>query len=113
MFLSKIWVFLLAVFAGAAAAVTLSLPNVAVRELERSEAQRLDRTEHAAELLLKVNARVAIDAASQLASDAGIIDRLEAARGQLDEGAHRALLERLRFFNQSLKADLLVVTDAH
>src|SRR6185436_15731556 len=101
MYLSKLLAFLITIAAVLAIAVATLTPRPAVRELARSEALRLDRAQHSAELLLKLNARVWIDTAAQVAADATIVENLEAlrsAKSSIPEvEVHKNVQERLRF----------------
>ena len=84
------------------------------RDLERETGARLERAQHSASLLLKVNARKWIDTAAQVATDAVLVEALEqATKGPADLGlVHKTVQERLRYFNDKMKVDLVWATDA-
>ncbi|HJZ85999.1 MAG TPA: MXAN_5187 C-terminal domain-containing protein [Polyangia bacterium] len=114
MYLTKVWLFVLSFALAGALALALLVPRPAVRELEREESLRLGHVQHAAQLLLKVDARAKMDYASHLAADAFLAGALEeTARGASDRALHQTALERLRVFNERLKLAFLVVLDTH
>jgi hypothetical protein len=115
MFWSKSWFFLVALAGALAATLALLAPRPLQRDLEQQTGARLERAQHAASLLLKVNARKWIDMAAQVATDAVLIEALEqATKGPADLGlVHKTVQERLRYFNEKLKVDLLMATDGH
>ena len=65
-------------------------------------------------MLLRVNARNWIDTSSQVASDAVLVESLDqATRGPADLAlVHKTVQDRLRYFNDSMKVDLVLATDA-
>jgi hypothetical protein len=79
MFLSKIWVFLLAIAAALAFGVALVVPRPAAREIAKSYAENLDRGQHNADLMLRLEARDWIDAVAKMAWDTTLVDVLEQA----------------------------------
>src|SRR5437588_3541865 len=111
---SRLWLFLISL--GCALATTLALlaPRPIQRDLERETGARLERAQHSASLLLKVNARKWMDTAAQVATDAVLVEALEqATRGPADLGlVHKTVQERLRYFNDKMKVDLVVACDA-
>ena len=114
MFWSKTW-FLLIAFVGALAiAVALLAARPLQRDLEHETGARLERAQHSASLLLKVNARKWIDTAAQVSTDAVLVESLEqATKGPADLGlVHKTVQERLRYFNDKMKVDLVWATDA-
>ena len=103
MFWSKTWFLLVALVGALAVAVALS-GGAAARSAtsSRRPGARLERAQHSASLLLKVNARKWIDTAAQVATDAVLVESLEQAtkgpgrsrpRAQDGSGA-AALLQR-------------------
>ena len=114
MFWSKTWFFLIALVGALAVAVALLAARPMQRDLERETGARLERAQHSASLLLKVNARKWIDTAAQVATDAVLVEALEqATKGPADLGlVHKTVQERLRYFNDKMKVDLVWATDA-
>jgi hypothetical protein len=114
MFWSKTWFLLIALVAALAMAVALLAARPLQRDLEHETGARLERAQHSASLLLKVNARKWIDTAAQVATDAVLVESLEqATKGPADLGlVHRTVQERLKYFNDKMKVDLVMATDA-
>ncbi len=114
MFWSKTWFLLVALVGGLAIAVALLAARPLQRDLEQETGARLERAQHSASLLLKVNARKWIDTAAQVATDAVLVESLEqATKGPADLGlVHKTVQERLRYFNDKMKVDLVWATDA-
>ncbi|HEX8954252.1 MAG TPA: hypothetical protein VF945_20500, partial [Polyangia bacterium] len=114
MFWSKTWFLLVALVGGLAIAVALLTARPLQRDLEHETGARLERAQHSASLLLKVNARKWIDTAAQVATDAVLVESLEqATKGPADLGlVHKTVQERLRYFNDKMKVDLVWATDA-
>jgi hypothetical protein len=110
----RFWLFLLTLAAGCAVAFALLAPRGVSEELDRETDTRLERTHHAASLLLRVNARKWIDTSAQVASDAVLVEALaEATRGPTDLAAvHQNVQQRLKYFNDRMKVDLVAATDA-
>ncbi len=113
MYLSKITAFLVTLAALGAVSLAVLELRPGARALDASERARLDGAQHAAELLLKLNAREWIDAAARLAGDATLMEQLDGvAQKRVGEAeAHKTLLERLRFFNMKLKATQVIALD--
>jgi hypothetical protein len=85
MFWSKLWLLLVTLVAGLAVALLMLLPSVLGKDLERETGARLERAQHAASLLLKVNARKWMDTSAQVATDPVLVEALEqATRGPAD-----------------------------
>ena len=114
MFWSKTWFLLVALVGALAVAVALLAARPLQRDLEHETGARLERAQHSASLLLKVNARKWIDTAAQVATDAVLVEALEqATKGPADLGlVHKTVQERLRYFNDKMKVDLVWATDA-
>jgi hypothetical protein len=114
MFWSKTWFLLVALVGALAIAVALLSARPLQRDLEHETGARLERAQHSASLLLKVNARKWIDTAAQVATDAVLVEALEqATKGPADLGlVHKTVQERLRYFNDKMKVDLVWATDA-
>lgn len=114
MFWSKTWFLLIALVGALAIAVAILAARPLQRDLERETGARLERAQHSASLLLKVNARKWIDTAAQVATDAVLVEALEqATKGPADLGlVHKTVQERLRYFNEKMKVDLVWATDA-
>jgi hypothetical protein len=113
-FWSKLWLFLVTLAGCLAVAVAMLAPRSLQRDVERESAARLERAQHDASLLLKVNARKWMDTAAQVATDAVLVEALEqATRGPADLGlVHKTVQERLRYFNDKMKVDLVIACDA-
>jgi hypothetical protein len=79
MIVSRIWVVVLAVAAVTGLAIARLVPNPAAREITRTYAENLDRGQHNAELILRLEARDWIDAVAKMAWDGTVIDLLEQA----------------------------------
>jgi hypothetical protein len=114
MFWSKTWFLLVALVGALAIAVAMLATRPLQRDLEHETGARLERAQHSASLLLKVNARKWIDTAAQVATDAVLVEALEqATKGPADLGlVHKTVQERLRYFNDKMKVDLVWATDA-
>ena len=114
MFWSRTWFLLIALVGALAVAVALLTARPMQRDLEHETGARLERAQHSASLLLKVNARKWIDTAAQVATDAVLVEALEqATKGPADLGlVHKTVQERLRYFNDKMKVDLVWATDA-
>jgi hypothetical protein len=114
MFWSKTWFLLVALVGALAIAVAFLAARPLQRDLEHETGARLERAQHSASLLLKVNARKWIDTAAQVATDAVLVEALEqATKGPADLGlVHKTVQERLRYFNDKMKVDLVWATDA-
>ncbi|MDB4970504.1 MAG: hypothetical protein JWN44_6193 [Myxococcales bacterium] len=114
MFWSKTWFLLIALAGALAVAVALLAARPLQHDLERETGARLERAQHSASLLLKVNARKWIDTAAQVSTDAVLAEALEqATKGPADLGlVHKTVQERLRYFNEKMKVDLVWATDA-
>jgi hypothetical protein len=98
MFLSKIWLILIALVCAVAGTFALVAPRPAVQKLAALEGQRLDRAEYAAEQMFKVDAHKWIDRVSKLGRDAILSESLDAASRGSGEYAviHRTIQERFR-----------------
>jgi hypothetical protein len=111
---SKIWFSLVAAAGALAVALAFLAPQPIVRDLEGEMGARLERAQHSASLLLRLNARKWIDSAAQVATDAVLVESLEqATKGAADLGlVHKTVQERLHYFSERMKVDLVVATDA-
>jgi len=114
MSLVRLWLFLVTLIAGIAAAVAMLAPREVADDLDTEMNTRLERTHHAASLLLRVNARKWIDTSAQVASDAVLVESLDqATRGPADLTlVHKTVQDRLKYFNERMKVDLVIATDA-
>ncbi len=112
--LLRFWIFLVTIALGIAVAALLLLPRMLGDEIEHEIDARLERTQHAATLLLRVNARNWIDTSAQVASDAVLGESLDqATKGPSDLAlVHKTVQDRLHYFNESMKVDLVLATDA-
>src|SRR5258706_1397722 len=113
MFLSKIWLFLLAVFAAAVAMLLILQPRPMQAELDAQVEARLQGADRGAAMLLKIHARKWLDAAAQVSSDAQLYEALDqATRGGSNlQLVHKTAQARLRYFNQEWKTDQLIAVD--
>ena len=118
MFFSKIWFVLLAVLAALACGVALVSSKPAVREVNQAKAESLDRIQHNADLLLRLQARDWIDAAAGMSRDRVLVESLERAsdrKGDL-KVLNQKVSGRLLSLTSGLKAqrrpELMIVTDA-
>ena len=111
----RVWLVLLTFALVGAAGLLVCLPHSLVDEIDRDAQTHLDHSRRAASLLLRLSARKRIDTAALLASDAVLMESLdEATRGPPDlQTVHRTVQERLKAFNEKLKAELVLATDAH
>jgi hypothetical protein len=111
----RLWIFLLTLAAGIAAALMIIAPRGISEDLDHETDLRLERTHHAASLLLRVNARKWIDTSAQVASDVNLIESLDqATKGPVDLAmVHASVQQRLKYFNDRMKVDLVAATDAH
>jgi hypothetical protein len=106
MFLSKIWFILVTIAGGVALTVALTAPRPMVQKLQDLEGQRLDRTQYAAEQMLKIESHRWIDRVATLGRDAVIADALDAAtRGSGDLALqHRTVQARFNALLPDLAA---------
>jgi len=107
MFFSKIWYIVVAVAAALAFGGALVVPKPAMREISKAAALGLDRTQHNAELLLRLGARDWIDAVAGLSADRKLVEVLELAndrRGDVAQLKARGT-ERLLTLTGKLPAD--------
>jgi hypothetical protein len=113
MFLSKIWFFLVAVFAVLAATLLILQPRPMQGELDAQVEARLQGADRGAGMLLKIHARKWLDAAAQVSSDAQLYEALDqATRGGANlDLVHKTAQARLRYFNQEWKTDQLIAVD--
>lgn len=111
----RVWLLLVTVALIGATALVVCLPRSLVDEIDRDSQAHLEHSRRAATLLLRLSARKRIDTAALLASDAVLMESLdEATRGPPDlQTVHRTVQERLKVFNEKLKAELVLATDAH
>ncbi len=112
--LLRVWLVLLALVCGLGIALAMLAPRGVGEELDHELDNRLERTQNAAALLLRVNARKWIDTSARIASDAVLAESLDqATRGPADlQLVHKTVQDRLRSFNEQMKVDLLLSTDA-
>jgi len=105
---------LIALVGALAIAVAILAARPLQHDLQHETGARLERAQHSASLLLKVNARKWIDTAAQVATDAVLVEALEqATKGPADLGlVHKTVQERLRYFNEKMKVDLVWASDA-
>ncbi len=117
MLVSKIWLVLLALAAAAGFATALVVPKPAHREIARAYAEHLDRGQHNAELILRLEARYWIDAVAKMAWDGQVVETLEQAsnrRGELrtHQGKLQGrLLSLVGRFKAELRPQLLIAVD--
>ncbi len=112
---SKLWFFLLAVFAAVVTALLLFQPRPMQSELDAQVEARLLGAERGAQMLIKIHARKWLDAAAQVSSDAQLYEALDQATrggGNLDL-VHKSAQARLRYFNQEWKTDGVIAVDGH
>lgn len=114
MFGAKTWLLVLALAFGLVAAAVRLTARPLQRALEQEKSARLELAQYTASLLLRLNARKWIDTASQVAADAVLIESLEQATdGPADLGrVHRTAQDRIKYFNDKMKVDLVMATDA-
>ncbi len=79
MIFSKVWMFLLALALAAAFGVAFMAPKPAAREATKYYAENLDRAQHSAQLMLRVEARKWVDIAAKVAVDRTLIENMEKA----------------------------------
>jgi hypothetical protein len=119
MWLSRTWVVLLAVVAAALLAAALTAPGPGSRDMVKAHGYKLDLIQHNAQLLLKLDARHAIDAAASLVRDARIVDALAQAGvarqrdlKALQAKANAAMLDLLSHFGDEDRPELFIVVDS-
>lgn len=116
MWISRIWLVLLALVAAVCAALAILVRGVSAQDLKESQIERLHHAQDNAHLLLKVNIRSWIDEAEKLSRDTALADAAQAyAKASSEEetaaaGQNAATL--LEPINTKIKADLLVLVDA-
>ncbi|MBS1124873.1 MAG: hypothetical protein H6Q90_7101, partial [Deltaproteobacteria bacterium] len=93
MFLSKIWLFLVALAAAVALTIALVLPQPSSRALAKEEQQRLIVACTVVDVLLGDDARNRVDLASSFARTPEIVTALEQASGvdRVDEARMKAV----------------------
>lgn len=117
MWFSRVWVVLLAAALALAFAVLLVLPRPAARQLFNAHAYKLDLVQHNAHLLLKLDAREAIDRAVALSRDPRLIETLELAStkqrpaDQLQAKALATLNELLAPLQAESRPGLVILVD--
>jgi hypothetical protein len=118
MFFSKIWFVLLAVLAAMACGVALVVSKPALREVNRAEAEGLDRIQHNTELILRLQARDWIDAAASLSRDRVLVETLEQASDtragdftHLKGKAERRLRSLTKGLNDERRPELMIAVD--
>jgi hypothetical protein len=117
MFFSRAWLVLLGLAATAAFGVALLLPKPAAREISRAEAAGLDRAQHNAQMMLRLEARDWIDTAAKMSRDSAIVEALDQATSGIgDPAEHKARVEaRLLALVGSLRPEarpeLLIAVD--
>jgi hypothetical protein len=112
LYLTKIWIFAICVAAAGVFGVTLLVSRSAKSGIEHEERTRVGNLQQAAQLLLKLDARVKMDHAALLAGDSVLAGALEEVqKGSTDRALHQTVLERLRVFNQQLKLNFLCALD--
>ena len=79
MLFSKVWMFLLAVALAVAFGTAFLAPRPASREATRYYAENLDRSQHSAQLMLRIEARKWMDIATKVAMDRTLIEGMEQA----------------------------------
>ena len=79
MIFSKVWMFLLALALAAAFGIAFMAPKPAAREATKYYAENLDRAQHSAQLMLRVEARKWIDIAAKVSVDRTLIENMEKA----------------------------------
>ncbi|MBK8482469.1 MAG: hypothetical protein IPL40_15110, partial [Proteobacteria bacterium] len=119
MWFSRVWVVLLAAAVALAFALLLVLPRPAARQLFSAHAYKLDLVQHNAHLLLKLDAREAIDRALALSRDPRLIDTMELANAkqrdpeQLRARALSTIGELLAPLRPEHRPGLVIVVDEH
>lgn len=117
MWFSRVWVVLLAAVVALAFAVLLVLPRPAARQLFNAHAYKLDLVQHNAHLLLKVEAREAIDRAVALSRDPRLVETLELAStkqrppDQLQAKALATISELLAPLQPESRPGLIILVD--
>jgi hypothetical protein len=118
MFFSKIWFVLLAVLAALACGVALVSSKPAVREVNQAKAESLDRIQHNADLLLRLQARDWIDAAAGMSRDRVLVESLERASDRkgdlklLKQKVNGRLLSLTSGLKAQRRPELMIVTDS-
>ncbi len=113
----RVWLVLLTLVCGLGIALAMLAPRGVGEQLDVELDNRLERSQYAAALLLRVNARKWIDTSGRIASDAVLAESLDqATRGPADlQLVHKTVQDRLRSFAEQMeqmKVDLLLSTDA-
>ncbi|MCA9667717.1 MAG: hypothetical protein KC503_19090 [Myxococcales bacterium] len=118
MWFTRVWIVLLAAAAGLALGIASVVSGPAGRDLTAIAMRGLDRMQHNAELLLRIQARDWIDTVSTLASDATVVSVLERASdgakevGKLRDRASSRLLTLLGQLKAEDRPKLVIAVDA-
>lgn len=115
MFWSRLWLLLVTLAGGLLVLLGVIGARAARTELDHQAGLRLERAQHAASLLLRVNARKWMDTVAQLSTDAVLAESLEqASKGAADpQLVHKTVQERLRYFSETMRnVDLVLAVDA-
>lgn len=118
MLFSKIWMALLAVAATAALALAFVAPKPLSRMAVQASAHELDRAQHVAELMLRLEARDWIDTAAKMARDRQVAALLEEVNNAPDQAARikakleARLLDLSAMLPPAVRPELMIATDA-
>ncbi|MCS6915441.1 MAG: MXAN_5187 family protein [Myxococcales bacterium] len=113
MLLTRLWLFVLTLVGGLLLLAVLLSPAQVRRSVAGSVQSRLDLAQQSATLLLANSARLWMDTAAQLASDAALAASLEEnLRGQAEpELLHRTLQQHIRKAAEALRLSFVLLTD--
>lgn len=94
MLFTKTWIVLLSLAAALALGMALVTPGPATRDLTQKVVENLDRAQHNAEMMLRLEARDWIDTAAKMARDKVLVEILSGASDRTgDMNTHKAKLQ--------------------
>ena len=119
MLFTRTWIILLSLAAAAALGMALIIPAPASREVTRMAVANLDRAQHNAEMMLRLEARDWIDTAAKMARDRVVVDTLlQATDGTGVSSAHQAtlhgrLLDLVSLLSTEARPKLVIAVDVN
>ena len=117
MLFSKVWMFLLAVALAAAFGIAFLAPRPAAREATKYYAENLDRAQHSAQLMLRLEARKWMDIAAKVAVDRTLIESLEKAtdgtveRKQIEAKINNRVVQLLSVLKREQRPEVVMALD--
>jgi len=119
MIFTKVWAVFLAVVLVVAFGMAVVAPRPMLHELSRSQAQNLDRAQHNAELMLRLETRDWIDTVAKISRDRVVVNVMDRAcnrAGGLDQIKAKMqgrLLTLVSMLNADTRPELVIAVDNH